>query len=173
MVEADQVENRVLAPLTDARPTANATSCPFVSAAAATSTLSCRYLVDRAVEDALLDAPEMTNTIEQKANTDYAKELIAKDLDFVKSWVGQAVLSGIDVGAVHGLGLLREKKLCDQAPDATQSAFQHGEGQGKALLEKSEQELLPTILADDLQHGHHRSHHPGGGQRRGREVRHR
>jgi hypothetical protein len=41
--------------------------------------------------------------------------------------------------------MLRTMQICDQAPTQTESAYRLGEQQGKALLEKTEKTVLPTI----------------------------
>ncbi|MCA9667610.1 MAG: hypothetical protein KC503_18550 [Myxococcales bacterium] len=136
------VEARVLSPISDGQAT---NTCPYLQHQDSGNTVSCRYLVDRAVEDALVDAPDLQTDIEQDTGDSYGQTLVAAELDYVKSWVGQAVLSGIDVGAVHAIELLRTKGACDQKPTPKQSAFKLGEKQGQALYQQAEQQVMPTI----------------------------
>jgi hypothetical protein len=140
-VKVHDIEGQILSPLTTQKPD---TSCPYLSPASGNTTITCRYLVDRAVENALGDSPDLQQGIEQNVDNDHAGVLSLAETKYVKNWVGQAVLSGIDVGAIHTLVALRKTKVCDQAPSQQQSAFKLGEKQGRALLEQAEQEVIPV-----------------------------
>ena len=142
VVQAAAVEQQVLSPLTNGAPD---TTCPYLSATSGSPTLSCRYLVDRAVEEALISSTSLTDSIEQDVDRDHGNELQPQEIKFVKSWVNQAALSGIDSGAAHTVSLLRQMGLCDQALTPQESAFKLGEQQGKALLESTETTVMPTI----------------------------
>jgi hypothetical protein len=135
------VEDRVNKPLTNGQPTA---ACPYLSKGSGASTVTCRYLVDRALEDALLAAPKLTTQLQQKSETDNSA-LPQREISFVKGWITQAVRSGIDVGGVHTLAALRQTKVCDQSPSPKANAYKAGELQGRAVLEQAEKRVLPTI----------------------------
>ena len=141
-VRLDGIEGQVMAPLSN-RQAEN--TCPYLTKPTGNTTITCRYLVDRAVEDALGDSVDLQHGIEQDVQGKHEATLDVAELKFVKNWVGQAVLSGIDVGAVHTLVALRKTKACDQAPTQQASAFKLGEGQGRAILEKAETDVLPTV----------------------------
>ncbi len=140
-VEVKDIEGSVLSPLTTKKPD---TSCPYLAPPSGNNTITCRYLVDLALENALGDSPDLQVGIEQNVDTDHGAVLTLAESKYVKGWVGQAVLSGIDVGAIHSLVALRKTKVCDQAPTQQLSAFKLGEKQGRALLEQAEQEVVPT-----------------------------
>ena len=140
-VTMQNLEGQVQAPLSNKTPE---NTCPYLTVPTGNTTITCRYLVDRAVEDTLGDSVDLQTGIEQDVS-DKHQDLKVAELKFVKNWVGQAVLSGIDVGAIHTLVALRKTKVCDQAPTQQASAFKLGEGQGKALLEQTETAVLPTI----------------------------
>jgi hypothetical protein len=142
MVDSRKVEQQILSPLTDGHPTKQ---CPYLTKVEKASTVSCRFLVDRAVEDSLVLSSTLKETVEQDVETKYQQELQLSELDYVKGWAGQAVLSGIDVGAVRTLSFLRQSGACDQAPKPAESAYKLGEAQGQALLESEETVVLPTI----------------------------
>lgn len=135
------VEHRVNKPLTNGQPEA---ACPYLEKGSDASTVTCRYLVDRALEDALLAAPKLTSQLQQKTETDNSA-LPQREISFVKGWITQAVRSGIDVGGVHTLAALRQTKICDQSPSPKANAFKAGEQQGRAVLEQAEKRVLPTI----------------------------
>jgi hypothetical protein len=135
------VEDRVNKPLTNGQPKA---ACPYLEKGSGASTVTCRYLVDRALEDALLAAPKLTSQLQQKTETDNSA-LPQREIAFVKGWITQAVHSGIDVGGVHTLAALRQTKICDQSPSPKANAFKAGEQQGRAVLEQAEKRVLPTI----------------------------
>jgi len=136
------VESRVLKTLTSGAPD---TSCPFLTKTDQAPTASCRFLVDQAMQDAVVESGSLGDTIEQQVDTTYRPTLKSVEVDYVRGWVHEALKSGLDVGAVHAANILRELKACDQAPTPTQSAYLLGEQQGKALLESTETSVLPTI----------------------------
>jgi len=136
------LENRVLNNLTDSAPD---TTCPYLTNDNEAQTASCRFLVDQALQDALVDSVSMQDTIEQDVVTVQSATLRTGEVEFVRGWVGQAVMSGLDVAAVHAVDVLREQKVCDQAPSVSESAYLLGERQGKALLESTATNMLPTI----------------------------
>lgn len=139
-LNSSDVESLIGAKLTNGQPDK---TCPYLSKPTGNSTLTCRYLVDRALENSLAEMDTVTNAIEQDVSTKHGTTLAVAELAYVKSWIGEAALSGIDVAAIHSMELLRSAKVCDQAPTPEQSAFSLGEKQGKALLEKAE----PGVLA--------------------------
>jgi hypothetical protein len=136
------LENRVLSSLTDGAPD---TACPYLTNDNSAQTTSCRFLVDQALQDALVDSVAMQDSIEQDVVATRSAALKSDEVQFVRGWVGEAVMSGLDVAAVHAVEMLRDQRACDQAPNVTESAFLLGERQGKALLESTATELLPTI----------------------------
>lgn len=140
-VQVKDLEGQILSPLTTKKPD---NTCPYLAPAGGNTTITCRYLVDRAVENALGDSPDLQQGIEQNVDADHGAVLSIAEMKYVKNWVGQAVLSGIDVGAIHSLVALRKTKVCDQAPSEQLSAFKLGEKQGRALLEQAEQEVVPV-----------------------------
>jgi len=141
-VTADAVEQRITSPLTNGTPT---TVCPYIKAPTGSATMSCRYLVDRAVEESLVTSTSLTDTIEQDVDTSHGATLKKDELAYVKGWVGEAIYSGIDAGAAHTVDILRGLKVCDQKPTPVQSAYKLGEQQGSALLEGTETTVMPTI----------------------------
>ena len=141
-VTADEVEQRISSPLTNGTPT---TVCPYIKPPTGSATMSCRYLVDRAVEESLVSSTSLTDTIEQDVDTSHGATLKNDELAYVKGWVGEAVYSGIDSGAAHTVDILRSLKVCDQKPTPVQSAYKLGEQQGSALLEGTETTVMPTI----------------------------
>ncbi|MBI5480713.1 MAG: hypothetical protein HY906_17780 [Deltaproteobacteria bacterium] len=136
------VEGRVLQSLTDGAPD---TSCPYLTKTNQAPTTSCRFLVDQAMQDAVVASATLRGSIEQQVVTTYQAQLNATEVDYVRGWVGEALKSGLDVGAVHAANILREQQACDQAPTPTESAYLLGERQGKALLESTEASVLPTV----------------------------
>jgi len=142
LVSVDAVEQRIHSPLTNGTPD---TTCPYIKEPTGNATLSCHYLVDRAVEQALVSSPSLTDTIEQNLDNDHGEELQPDEMGYVKGWAREAVFSGIDSGAAHTVDILRQLKVCDQKPTPVQSAYKLGEQQGKALLESTEQVVMPTI----------------------------
>ena len=141
-VAIKDVEKTILQPLTNGTPDK---TCPFLTKSNNTNTTSCRYLVDRAVEQMILVTPILKDTIEQDVDDTYSVDLTDHEISFVKGWAGQAVLSGIDSGSVHALAQLRNTKACDQAPAAKESAYKLGQKQGYALLESTEKKVLPGV----------------------------
>ncbi len=136
------LESRVMGSLTDGAPD---TSCPYLTNDNQAQTVSCRFLVDQALQDAMLDSVGMQDSIEQDVVTTQSAKLRTDEVQFVRGWVGEAVMSGLDVAAVHAVEVLRGQKACDQAPSVSDSAFLLGERQGKALLESTATNMLPTI----------------------------
>jgi hypothetical protein len=135
-------EDEILAPLTNGEPKK---TCPYLAPQVGNTSITCRYLVDRAVEDTLTESPDMQIEIEQEVKDKWVQELKTDEMDFVKGWVGEAILSGVEVGMVHSLEQIRKTGACDQAPTPQASAFKLGEEQGKALLEAAEPVVMPTI----------------------------
>lgn len=142
VVRAADVENRVLYGLTNGTPDV---SCPYLSGVNPSTTISCRFLVDQALEDAMLQSPALTQEVGQAVESEHGDELDSDELSFVKGWAEQAVLSGIDVGGVHAAAALRTMGLCDQTLDAEDTAFALGERQGAALVEQAEGEVLAAV----------------------------
>jgi len=141
-VSIKNLEKQIISPLTDGQ--ADVT-CPYLTQTNDAATVSCLYLVDRAVETSLLKSTTLKDTIEQDVDDDHGADLTLAETKFVKGWAGEAVLSGIDVGAVHALAQLRNSKACDQAPTVKESAYKLGQKQGVALLESTEKKVLPTV----------------------------
>jgi len=142
VVRPGEVEDRVLHSLTDGTPDV---TCPYVSSVDPATTISCRFLVDQALASAMVDSPTLTDDVGQTIESEHGSDLTVDEQEFVKGWAGQAVLSGIDVGAVHSVSALRSMGLCDQTLDVPDSAFRLGEQQGEALLEQAENDVMPTI----------------------------
>jgi hypothetical protein len=138
----ESVDQEVFSPLTNGQPT---TVCPYLTQTNNNNTLSCAYLVDRAVEEALASSAPLRDTIEQDVDQQYRTSLKSMELDYIKHTVHQTLLSGFDVGAVHASDALRKEGVCDQAPTPKASAFDLGLDQGQALLEGTEPEVMPTI----------------------------
>jgi hypothetical protein len=121
------------------------TACPYLAPHSGDTSVSCRLLVDRALQDALLESGPLEASVEQDIQLRHGATLAADDLDFVRGWGREAISSGIDVGAVHAMRILRQQGACDQAPDPLGAAVNLGLQQGQALFEATEQTLLPTI----------------------------
>ena len=98
------VEERMLAPLTSGEAEL---SCPYLSSSGADTSISCRYLVDQALEKATLDSGYLMDDMEQQVAGDHGSSLAADELSWVNGWIQEAVLSGIDAGAVHTVEVLR------------------------------------------------------------------
>lgn len=142
-IDADDLEEQVDEPLTDGEPPV---TCPYLTPSGGEgAAVSCRYVVDRAVDDAMLEGVTLQSDVEQDVEDEYGPDLDAEGLDFVSGWVGEAVLAGIDTGAAHTITMLRDLSICDQAPTQTEAAYALGQGQGRALLESAEAIVLPTI----------------------------
>jgi len=142
VVRSDDVEDRVLRSITNGTPDV---SCPYVSAVNLETTISCQFLVDRALADAMVESPTLAQAAEQALVNEHGDELTDDELTFAKGWAEQAVLSGIDVGGVHSAAALRAMGLCDQTLDVADSAFAFGEQQGAALLEEVEPEVMSAV----------------------------
>lgn len=142
VVRPTEIEDRVVHSMTDGTPDV---SCPYVSQVEPATTISCRFLVDQALADAMVESPELTQQVDQSIDSTHSDELNLEERDFVKGWAEQAVFSGIDAGAAHSVAVLRGMGLCDQTLDVPDSAFRLGEQQGEALLEQAEKDVMPTI----------------------------
>ena len=136
------VEGNVYKPLTTGTPP---TTCPYLQKSGKGATQSCRYIVDRATEQALVAASGVKSTVEQDIQSKHGSALEPGEAAYIYSWAAEAILSGIDVGSVRAVEALRSQKVCDQSPNVSESAFQLGEKQGKALVEQTEKTVLPSI----------------------------
>jgi len=137
-----EIESQVTSPLTTGQ--ANNT-CPYLTKSGDAATMSCRYLVDRALEAAMLSSVDIKNKADADIEQQHGAKFNTAQMAYVKGWANEAVHSGIDVGAVHSVHTLRQLKVCDQAPKVKDKAYKVGEQQGKALLEQTEKKVLPTI----------------------------
>ena len=136
------VEGKVYTPLTNGTPP---TTCPYLQKSGKGAAQSCRYIVDRAIEQALVAASGVKSTVEQDIQNKHGASLGANEAAYIHSWAAEAILSGIDVGGVQAVEALRTQSVCDRSPNVSESAFQLGEKQGKALVEQIEKTVLPTI----------------------------
>jgi len=136
------VEGKMFSPLTNGTPP---TTCPYLQKAGKGAAQNCRYIVDRAIEHALVAASGLKTTVERDIYDKHGSSLKQGEAAYVYSWAAEAILSGIDVGGVQAVRVLRSQRVCDQNPNVSESAFQLGEKQGKALLEQTEKAVLPTI----------------------------
>jgi hypothetical protein len=123
---------RVQDPLTNRVPP---TTCPFLDGGTKQGT-SCRSLVDLAIERARDDLPK------QDLMRAASERLLPGDLRTIERWLDEATEVGIETGAAHAATLLRKRGLCDRDLDVDEAAFALGVEQGKALLEKTELEVL-------------------------------
>ncbi len=136
------VEGKIFSPLTNGQPP---TTCPYLVKTGQGATQSCRYVVDRAIEQALVAASGIKTTVEQDISNKHGTALEPGEAAYIYSWASEAILSGIDVGGVRTIEALRTQKVCDQSLNVSESAFKLGEKQGKALLEQTEAAVLPSI----------------------------
>ncbi len=138
----EDLEPRVLQPFSLGAPT---TTCPYLDKSVEINTQSCRSLVTQAIKEASIQSDTLVGAIEQDVHERHQLELDAEELNWIKGWVGEATMSGIDVGGTHSIDILRDSKACDQAMPPKDSAFKLGQTQGRALLEEAETAVLPTI----------------------------
>jgi len=136
------VEGKIFTPLTNGTPPA---TCPYLQKAGSGATQSCRFMVDRATEQALVASSSIKTKVENDLTNKHGTALEPGEASYIFSWASEAILSGIDVGGVQAVDALRGQKVCDQSPNVSESAFMLGEKQGKALLEQTEKAVLPTI----------------------------
>ncbi len=138
----EDLESRVLQPFALGVPT---TSCPFLERPAVVNTQSCRSLITKAITEATIQSDTLVDSIEQDVEEQHKLELDADELSWIKGWVGESTMSGIDVGGIHSIDILRESGACDQVMPQKDSAFKLGQTQGRALLEEAEAAVLPNI----------------------------
>jgi hypothetical protein len=136
------LEKQIMSPLTNGQTT---NTCPYLTKQGTGATISCRFIVTRAIDESLASSTPLKDDIEQGVDKEHSTTLPTAELKWVKGWVGESVLSGIDVASTHSIDILRQAKVCDQAPTHQESAFTLGEQQGKALLEATDAAVLPTI----------------------------
>ena len=136
------VEGKVYSPLTNGTPP---TTCPYLQKSGKGAVQSCAYIVDRAIEQALVAASGVKSTVEQDIQNKHGSALEPGEAAYINGWAAEAILSGIDVGGVRAVEALRSQRVCDQSPSVSESAFQLGEKQGKALVEQTEKLVLPSI----------------------------
>jgi hypothetical protein len=136
------VEVGINAPLTSAE---LAKTCPLLAPKKGSNTKSCRSLAQQAGDPATQDYDSLWGDIVQKLTQQYSGKLSEDELGFVKGWAGEALRSGVAGGAAHAVNQLRKEGACDEGDEPADLATRYGEEQGKALLEKTEQAVLPTI----------------------------
>ena len=140
--KVQDVEGKMFSPMTNGTPP---TTCPYLQKSGVGAAQNCRYIVDRAIEHALVAASGLKTTVERDIQNKHGSSLEPGEAAYIYSWAAEAILSGIDVGGVQAVEALRSQRVCDQTPNVSESAFQLGEKQGKALLEQTEKAVLPTI----------------------------
>ncbi len=125
-------------------PAAEAGTCPYVESIAndGSSSVSCRYLTERARDEAYI------RTIETLADRPLAGDFaLATDPASIQDWYEYSSDFGVDGEFVRAMDDLREQGACDTAPTALESSYEAGVALGRALMTSVTEEVVARTAA--------------------------
>ena len=117
--------------------------CPYLEPSGVGSSLRCNDVRDVAASASLLLSSPIVSSVFGDVTS--GRSLSDGEEAFVSAWTHQAVISGIDTGAIQTVQILRALSICDDSPDAYERAFLLGEQQGMALYEQTEAAVLAEV----------------------------
>lgn len=118
-------------------------ACPYLQPSGAGSSLRCNDVRDVATAASMVWSSPIVGSVFDDVTS--GRSLNDGEEAFVSAWTHQAVISGIDTGAIQTVQILRALSICDDSPDAYERAFLLGEQQGMALYEQTETSVLGDV----------------------------
>lgn len=123
----------------EAAPAPEPSSCPYLSALGndGGTSPSCRYLAERARDDAYLEV------VEEVARQPLTGEfLAAADPVSLQDWYEYSTDYGVSGELVRAIDDLRARGLCDAAPTPTESSLEAGVALGRRLMSQAADEVV-------------------------------
>jgi hypothetical protein len=123
----------------EAAPAPESSSCPYLSALGndGGTSPSCRYLAERARDDAYLEV------VEEVARQPLTGEFLsAADPVSLQDWYEYSTDYGVSGELVRAIDDLRVRGLCDAAPTPTESSLEAGVALGRRLMSQAADEVV-------------------------------